>query len=82
MVVFCKIILIRAVTVVQKSRSHREKQDMHTQFSWGNLVKRETLEMNITHIKIHLRNTGYKHVNLNKLAHCIHDSKAFGYFTI
>jgi hypothetical protein len=52
------------------------KQEMHTQFSWGNFLKRETLEMNRTDNKMHPRNTGDKHVNLIKLAHYfINDSK-------
>jgi hypothetical protein len=57
------------------------KQEMHTQFSWGNFLKRETLEMNRIGNKMHLRNTGNKHVNLIKLAHyLINDSKASCYF--
>lgn len=37
--------------------------------------------MNRTGNKMHLRNTGNKHVNLIKLAHyCINDSKASCYF--
>jgi len=54
---------------------------MHTQFSWENFLKGEALEMNRTDNKIHLRNTGDKHVNLIKLAHYfINDGNASCYF--